>query len=132
MIFIIGIITYALFVFWVCGGISVLIDSDHILSLFGRKPPFKLSESYGRPLHTRIVFVLASFFVSIIVVSYVYGLYQRILLRLGEGEVLLLMIALNIFTYYIVKYLGNKFLWRLINQRCEWRVEKREEKNFRK
>lgn len=120
-----GIIAYSLFIFWMCGIISILIDCDHIFCLIGRKPCIKFSESYGRPFHTRTIFILVAFFVSIFVVSYVYGFYRGILFGIGEREVLLLMISLNLITYFGSKYLGSKFMYRLVRQRWKWRQEKK-------
>jgi hypothetical protein len=124
----IGIITYALFIFWIGGIVSIFIDSDHIFGLIGRKPSFKFSETYGRPFHTRTIFILVAYVISFFMGTFIYGFYKGILLGIGDGETLLLMLGLNIFTYLGSKYLGNKFFLRLIEQRKKWRKEKNEQK----
>jgi len=120
----IGGFIYALFVFWVCGSLSVLIDIDHIFVLIGRKPPFKLSESYGRPLHNRAIFALVAIIISFFMATFIDGFYRNILLGSGTGNAILLLIGLNIATYYIVKKIGLRFGKRLREQRRVWRQEK--------
>jgi len=120
----IGIIIYTLFVFWVCGIVSVFIDIDHIFVLIGRKSPIKLSESYGRPFHSRIVFALVAVAISFFMASFGYGFYRGILFGLDPRGSLLLMIGIVVGTFVGTKKIGNIFSKRLKNQRRLWKEEK--------
>ena len=118
-----GIIVYSLFVFWVCGIVAVLIDFDHIFVLIGRKPRFKLSDSYGRPFHNRAVFALVAVVISLCMATSFDGFYRGILSGLGFGGTVLLLIGMIIITYIVVKKVGNNFGERLREQRRLWRVK---------
>jgi hypothetical protein len=118
-----GIIVYTLFVFWVCGCVSVFIDIDHIYSLIGRRPPFKISESYGRPFHSRTIFALVACGISFIIAAFLDGLYRAILLRLGIGGTILLLISIIIISGVVFYKVGNDFGNRLREQRKTWRKE---------
>lgn len=126
-----GGLTYALFVFWVCGSFSVLLDLDHIWTLFKRVCPVRLSESYGRPLHTRVVFSLVSCLVGIVVVTFANGLYAGILRQFGEGGANLLFLILILSTFVLAKYLGKRLFKRLVKTRWTWRHKTEKPKNVR-
>lgn len=126
-----GGLPYTLFVFWVCGSFSVLLDFDHIWMVLKRIPPIKLGVSYGRPLHTRTVFVVASCFIGLCVVTLADGLYRGILQGIGEGGTSVLFLCLIILTFVLTKYIGASFLKRMKRTRWLWRHRKEKPRNVR-
>lgn len=117
----IGWILYALFVFWISGVISVLIDIDHIFVLTGRKPPIKFSDTYGRPLHSRVIFTLVAVGISFVMATFVDGLYREILLGCGVGGAILFLVGLIVITGVVTKKVGRNFGNKLREQRQVWR-----------
>ena len=114
-----GFISYALFIFWYCGIISIFVDVDHIWALFGKEPPIRFSNSFGRPFHTRAIFTIIAVFVSFIMVAFGNGFYQEVLRIFGEGGSLLAMVLLNVITYYGSKRVGKRLGIKLYNKRLE-------------
>ncbi len=125
---IIGTIGYALFVFWICGTSAVFVDIDHIWTILGRVCPIRLSESYGRPFHTRTVFVMVAIIISVIVVTFAHGLYEEILFGFGEIGTVIFFTTLIIITYISTKYLGRQLLHKMVVIRWHWRHNLRKEK----
>jgi len=126
-----GAISYTLFVFWICGSFSVLLDIDHLWTIFKRISPIRFSESYGRPLHTRMVFIVVSCVVSLCVVTLADGLYRGILQESGERGAIILFLCLIIITIILTKYIGRYFLNRMMRIRWNWRHNKEKPKNVR-
>jgi hypothetical protein len=118
---IIGIILYSLFIFWFGGCISVLVDLDHIFVLIGRKPPYKFSESYGRPFHTRGIFIGIAVGISFVMASFGFRFYRGILQGVGEGTALLFLIGIIIVTGLVFRTVGNRLGRRLDRQRKVWK-----------
>ena len=112
-----GFISYALFIFWCCGIVSIFVDVDHIWALFGRKPPIRFSNSFGRPLHTRTIFTFIAVIASFIMVTFGNGFYREILRIFGEGGSLLVMVFLNVISYYGSKRVGKRLGIELYNKR---------------
>lgn len=111
-----GFIGYALFIFWCCGIVSIFVDVDHIWALFGKEPPIRLSDSFGRPFHTRTVFIIVAIIFSFIMVTFGNGFYEEILRIFGEEGSLLVMIILNVMTYYGSKRIGKQLSIKLYNR----------------
>jgi hypothetical protein len=126
-----GGLSYALFVFWICGSFSVLLDIDHIWMVLKRIPPIKLGESYGRPLHTRIVFIVASCLVGLCVVTLADGLYRGILQGLGDGGASILFLCLIVITFVFTKYVGGFLMKKMRMTRWLWRHKREKPKNVR-
>lgn len=117
----IGIVAYALFILWCCGTSSILVDFDHIWSIIGREPPITLCTGYGRPLHTRRVFIVFACICAGIMVTFGTGFYRGIVVFLGIEMVLLLMIVMNVVTYLFSKRLGKKLATIMLNHKRERR-----------
>lgn len=111
-----GLIGYALFIFWCCGIVSIFVDVDHIWNLFGKEPPVRFSDSFGRPFHTRTVFIIVAIIFSFIMVTFGNGFYEEILRIFGEEGSLLVMIILNVMTYYGSKRIGKQLSIKLYNR----------------
>lgn len=116
-------IAYTLFVFWVAGIISILVDVDHIWTLCKRVCPVRFSDSYGRPFHTNTIFVVVAIIGSILVVTFVDGFFRGVLQRVGAGETTLLLICLIGVTYYLSRDISEQLLARMKKIRSEWRNE---------
>jgi hypothetical protein len=126
-----GEIAYTLFVFWVCGSLSVLVDIDHIWTILERVSPIRFSESYGRPFHTRIVFIVVACIICFSIITLGNGFYRGILQQFGEGGTVVFFLLLIILTYIFSKYLGEKFFKRIVRIRWTWRNQKEKPKNVR-
>ena len=118
-----GLISYTLFIFWIGGCLSICVDIDHIFVIFGRKPPIKLSDSFGRPFHTRAIFTFVAIVGSFIVVTLANGFYREILFRFGEGGTIVFLVILIVLTYISSKFLGQRILKRMKRIRWHWRHE---------
>ena len=114
-----GFISYALFIFWCCGTISIFVDVDHVWSLLGKESSIRFSDSFGRPFHTRTIFTIIAVFASFIMVTFGNGFYREILRVFGEEGFLLVMVILNVITYYGSKRVGKKLGIRLYNKKCQ-------------
>ena len=101
-----GFFSYALFVLWYVGTVCVCVDFDHIFVILGRKSPIRLSESFGRPFHTRTVFTLVAIAACGFMVTFGNGFYRGVLLQFGEVGTIVFFATLIIITYGVSKYLG--------------------------
>lgn len=101
-------ISYALFLFWVFGLMSVLLDLDHLWKLYGYNPPVNLTDWDGRPLHDSIVCLIVSGICSVVFLALIYGLVGNIFGGFRKGIWLLIMLGLNIATYLTSWRLGSK------------------------
>lgn len=61
-----------LFIFGICGAVSVLADLDHIWKIFGMEEPINLTYFPGRALHTPLVFILYGVIAGCIIFAYAY------------------------------------------------------------
>ena len=121
-------ISYSLYLFWIAGSFSICVDFDHIFVILGRKSPFRLSESFGRPLHTRTVFAFVAIIACGFMVAFGTRFYQGILFQFGEVGTTILLATLIIITYISTKYLGRRLLRKMIVIRWHWRNNLRKEK----
>jgi len=63
----------AFYIFFVCGIVGVLIDLDHIWSIFGVPEPITFTGWYSRPFHTALIFILVGFIASGFITALTYG-----------------------------------------------------------
>lgn len=112
-----GLIVYALFIFWCCGIVSIFVDVDHIWALFGKESPIRFSDSFGRPFHTRTVFIIVAIIFSFIMVTFGNGFYGEILRIFGKEGSLLVIVILNVMTYYNSERVGKRLSICLYNAR---------------
>jgi hypothetical protein len=96
-------INMSLFVFWICGSISVLVDMDHIWSRIGREPPVNPSKWVGRPLHTSVIFSIIGIIYGCFVAAFVYGLYVQMATGVGILGTLSALSGLNIVTLIVLR-----------------------------
>lgn len=62
----------ALFIFGICGIVSVLTGLDHIWKIFGLEEPINLTYFAGRALHTTLIFILYGVNAGCIAFAYAY------------------------------------------------------------
>ncbi len=109
-------VSYALFLFWIFGLMSVLLDLDHLWKLYGYTPPINLTNWYGRPLHNSIVYLFVSGICSIVFLTLIYGLVGILFEAFREIVWMEILFGLNILTYLVSWRLGSKLNKRLGNE----------------
>ena len=83
------LINEALFVFWIAGSFSVLLDMDHIWFRLGRKEPVNVTHWPGRTLHHPVIFIVFSLICGFIASTFIYGFYVSISGQIGQLGTLL-------------------------------------------
>jgi len=66
-----GMVARALFVFWIAGCLSVLVDLDHVWKYAGLEEPVNFTGWIGRPFHHPVVFVLYAVVCGLFVLAFV-------------------------------------------------------------
>ena len=108
----------ALFIFWVCGIYSVLLDMDHIWILLGRREPVNFTHWPGRCLHHPIVFLLLSIVSGCLIFPSIFGFYVQIPGQIGElatllgesGIIVITIIGLYLFDKKTKGFLDEKIV----------------------
>ena len=101
-------VTLTLFLFWIFGFMSVLLDLDHLWRLYGYNPPINLTNWTGRPLHNSVVYLIVSGFCSVVFLAFIYGLAGSLFQEFGKAIWMLMLFGLNIMTYLVSWRLGSK------------------------
>lgn len=63
----------AFYIFLICGAVGVLVDLDHIWSMFGILEPITFTGWYSRPFHTALIFIMVGFIASGIITALTNG-----------------------------------------------------------
>jgi hypothetical protein len=109
-------INISLFIFWISGIISVLVDMDHIWRIMGRKPPINYSKWNGRPLHTSIVFFCIAILCGFFVCTFVLRFYVQMATTMGELGILGVLCYLNIGTFIGLKIFDKIIIRKGLNE----------------
>jgi len=108
-----GYVAMAFFMFWICGITSILLDVDHIWSLFKAAEPINIGIEYGRPFHNIILYFIFSFIAGIILTPLVSRYCARIELNLTLRSTLI-WLMINICTFIFLFWFCQNYAYRWI------------------
>ena len=63
----------AFYIFLICGFVGILVDLDHIWSVFGIPEPITFTGWYSRPFHTALIFILVGLIASGVITAFTNG-----------------------------------------------------------
>jgi hypothetical protein len=104
-------INISLFIFWISGCISILVDMDHIWGRTGREPPVNYSKWKTRPLHTSGIFLIVAILYSIFICTFIFRFYVQVATSMGvlgtlsalSGLNIVMIICLREFDKFVIK-----------------------------
>jgi len=103
----------ALFMFWIFGISSVLIDADHLWAFFHWIPPIDIGPTSARCLHNPIFYCILSGIASIIVAPFINGYVAKIRHNLIRKK-LYLLIFLDVGTFVFLYWFCETYAYRII------------------